>query len=207
MKIGYIPGSATMPKTRKARVWEYRQIPAMYTPAHIRATTDFSAFYEKTPAEMSRYELTELERIMRMTEEEIELAAVEEIAKLDNVIDKNGKLLTRLEAYRISDEFTDLRDEIRKLQPMRIGIFKRYWDKFKYNKDRRETLVEMFDTADEQVEFYLEKEHKSWRDEIPGVRKFLSEISTKKISEDVRLSLKGNTIIRNTTGRHEIEKH
>jgi len=69
------------------------------------------------------------------------------------------------------------------------------------------SLVEMFDTADEQVEFYLEKEHKSWRDEIPGVRKFLSEISTKKISEDVRLSLKGNTIIRNTTGRHEIEKH
>jgi len=32
---------------------------------------------------------------------------------------------------------------------MRIGIFKRYWEKFKYNKTRRESLVEMFDESDE----------------------------------------------------------
>jgi hypothetical protein len=60
---------------------------------------------------------------------------------------------------------------------MRIGVFKRYWEKFRYNKARRERLIEMFDEADEQVEVYLEDEYKNWRDEIPGVRDFLKELS------------------------------
>jgi len=32
---------------------------------------------------------------------------------------------------------------------MRIGVFKKYWNKFKYNKKKREMLVQMFDDADE----------------------------------------------------------
>jgi len=56
---------------------------------------------------------------------------------------------------------------------MRIGVFKRYWDKFRYNKERRELLVEMFDEADNQVKFYLGDDFVSWRDEIEGVRPFL----------------------------------
>jgi len=32
---------------------------------------------------------------------------------------------------------------------MRIGVFKRYWEKYKWNKDKRESLIEMFDEADE----------------------------------------------------------
>ena len=43
----------------------------IYVPAHIRATTDLSEFYEKAPQEMSRYELKELERILMMTEEDL----------------------------------------------------------------------------------------------------------------------------------------
>lgn len=50
--------------------WEYRRLPAMYVPAHVRATTDLSEFYIKSPHEMSRYELKELERVLAMTEEE-----------------------------------------------------------------------------------------------------------------------------------------
>ena len=72
---------------------------------------------------------------------------------------------------------------------MRIGIFKRYWDKFKFNKKRREKLVEMFDETDKQIEFYLVDEFKSWRDEIEGARQFLEEIKVKKVEEDVKLSL------------------
>ena len=51
---------------------------------------------------------------------------------------------------------------------MRIGVFKRYWDKFKFNKKRREVMVSMFDETDKQVEFYLQEDFKSWRDEIEG---------------------------------------
>jgi hypothetical protein len=28
---------------------------------------------------------------------------------------------------------------------------KRYWDKFRYNKNRRQGLIEMFDASDEQA--------------------------------------------------------
>ena len=68
VEIGYIKGTATAKRTRKTKVWQYRQIPAVYTPAHIRQTTDMSLFYEKPPAEMSRYELQELEQFMREEE-------------------------------------------------------------------------------------------------------------------------------------------
>jgi hypothetical protein len=64
---------------------------------------------------------------------------------------------------------------------MRIGVFKRYWDKFKFNKRRRELLCEMFDETDLQVEFYLGQEYVSWRDEIEGARLFLEEIAEKKV--------------------------
>lgn len=40
----------------------------MYIPAHVKATTDLSEFYEKAPHEMSRYELQELEKIMMLRE-------------------------------------------------------------------------------------------------------------------------------------------
>lgn len=32
---------------------------------------------------------------------------------------------------------------------------KRYWDKFKYNRVRREKLIEMFDESDKQAQFYI----------------------------------------------------
>ena len=79
-------------------------------------------------------------------------------------VDEFGNPIDKEEEFKKSDEFFELKDQVRKLQPMRIGIFKRYWDKFKFNKSRRDHLVEMFDETDKQIEFYLEDEFVSWRD-------------------------------------------
>jgi len=49
---------------------------------------------------------------------------------------------------------------------MRIGVFKRYWERFRYNKKKREELVDMFDASDLQAEFYHGKGFKTWREEI-----------------------------------------
>lgn len=63
----------------------------VYVPAHIRANTDLSRFYEKAPQEMSRYELKELERVLLMTEEE----KVEESERISKeIFDKHGHHLT-----------------------------------------------------------------------------------------------------------------
>ena len=64
-------------------------MPAVWTPAHVRATTDLSEFYEKSPAEMSRYELQELERILKMEE----LGEEEEETGLTNV-DEDGNIIS-----------------------------------------------------------------------------------------------------------------
>lgn len=42
-------------------------------PAHLRATTDMTEFYEKPPQEMSRYELADLEKFLRDKEIEEQL--------------------------------------------------------------------------------------------------------------------------------------
>ena len=40
MKIDYIPGTAKLPRSRKTTPWEHRRIPAIYMPAHLKATED-----------------------------------------------------------------------------------------------------------------------------------------------------------------------
>jgi hypothetical protein len=52
------------------------------------------------------------------------------------------------EIFRQTKHFKQVQQEIRNIQPIRIGIFKKYWNKFKYNKKRREYLIELFDNAD-----------------------------------------------------------
>lgn len=59
----------------------------------------------------------------------------------------------------------------------------------------------MFDETDLQVEFYLGDGFVSWKDEIVGARQFLEDIAKQKIMDDVRLSLKGNTVIRTLKGK------
>lgn len=70
---------------------EYTRTPAMYTPASIRAKTDFSEFYEKTPQEMSRYELEDLERIVREKEEGLDEIVDHEL--LEDEYDEDGNLI------------------------------------------------------------------------------------------------------------------
>lgn len=113
-------------------------------------------------------------------------------------------MLDKLAAHRLTEKYLSTKEEIRKLQPMRIGIFKRYWDKFKYNKTRRENLIEAFDDADEQVEFYLEGDYRNWRDEIPGARDFIREMTKKKVDVVVTGEVLGNTVVRTIPGEHDL---
>lgn len=60
-KVPYIQGTATMQKTRKTSVWEYKQVPAIYMPAHVKVGEDHAKFYLKSPGDMSRHEISQLE--------------------------------------------------------------------------------------------------------------------------------------------------
>ena len=114
--------------------------------------------------------------------------------------DEHGEHLSAEEAYRLTDEYKGLQAEVRRLQPMRIGVFKRYWARFKYNRNKREQLMEMFDAADQQAEFYYGEGFTSWRDEIEGVHEFLEELRTKKREAEAKSHVKGNTIVKTIKG-------
>ena len=47
--VPYIKGTATLPRSRKTTVWEYKQVPAMYMPAHVKIGEDHSKYFFKTP--------------------------------------------------------------------------------------------------------------------------------------------------------------
>jgi len=64
-KLPIIPGHANLPRTRKTQHWEYNHIPAIYLPASANLHEDMSQYYLKTPQEMSRYEIAELEEDLR----------------------------------------------------------------------------------------------------------------------------------------------
>lgn len=150
----------------------------MFTPAHVRQTMDMSEFYIKPPHEMSRYEIQEVERLLKLEQEEDQKAD----AAPEDDYDEEGNLIDKLAIYKQTEEYQTTLAQIRKLQPMRIAYFKRFWDKFKYNKARREYLIEQMDKTSEQVAYYLGDEYKDWRDEIPGAREFLKQIETKTLT-------------------------
>ena len=61
-KVPLIAGQATLPRTRKTKYWEYRNVPSIYLPATANLQADTSELYMKTPQEMSRYEIAALEK-------------------------------------------------------------------------------------------------------------------------------------------------
>jgi len=187
-KLEYIPGTATAKRTRKTKAWEHRNMPRVYVPAHVRATRDLSEFYEKAPLEMSRYELQQLEQVLRGGNEEKEAEEAQ--------LDANGNVIDPEVAYKQGDEFLNYQQQMRQLHPTRIGIFKRYWSQCKYNKRKRELLVSAFDAADEQAAYYYGEGFKGWRDEIEGVHEFFEELKTKKSEAEASQAQSGNTIVK-----------
>ena len=118
----------------------------MYIPTHVKANVDMSEFYLKSPNQMSRYELQELEKMVA------DLQAMDENEEYSEDHPRFGKAMKLL---NLTEEKKKLADEFRQIQPARIGIMKRYWDKFKYNKSKREDLIKMFDESDQTVEMHL----------------------------------------------------
>ena len=64
----YIPGQYNAPKNRRTKYWEYQGIQSIFLSQEKRNLMDRSPYYMKTPQEMSRHELAELEAELRELE-------------------------------------------------------------------------------------------------------------------------------------------
>lgn len=129
----YVPGTATVRRVKLHKRWKLAQRSAVFIPAEVRATRDLSEFYEKPPQEMSRYELEKLEKILKITDEERE---AEEGMKesLPVMFDEDGNQLTLEQAWKTTDEYKGIQEQVRRLNAVRVSTFKQYWRKFKNNK-------------------------------------------------------------------------
>lgn len=121
--IPYIKGTATVPRTRKTSIWEYKQVPAIFMPSHVKISEDHSKYFLKTPAEMSRFEVAHLEALIKDNDAPDEFVSDEELLA--------------------SEEFQDLRKQMVAIQPIRHAHIKKYFDKFKYQKKKRDLLLEI----------------------------------------------------------------
>mmetsp|Transcript_17586 Transcript_17586/g.23756 ORF Transcript_17586/g.23756 Transcript_17586/m.23756 type:complete len:129 (-) Transcript_17586:2355-2741(-) len=125
-----IPGHANLPKTRSTKYWEYRNVPSVYLPASANLQEDRTQYYIKTPQEMSRYEIAELEQELRELNE-----AKEEEEEEETITEAERKEMMKDPAYRRFIE------KMKMLQKMRHGVIKRYFDKFKYKRNHRNDIV------------------------------------------------------------------
>ena len=69
MKVPYIQGSRPVNNHKKTKYWQHRQTPAIYMPYNLHLKEDVSEYYVKTPQEMSRKEILELEKNLQDFEE------------------------------------------------------------------------------------------------------------------------------------------
>lgn len=84
----YLPGQANVKRTRKTKLWDYKNVPAMYMTATQKLAEDQSKYYIKTPQEMSRYEITELEKTLRLMDEPMDYSEkLEDILKDPEIIE------------------------------------------------------------------------------------------------------------------------
>ena len=160
--VPYIKGQAKLPRSRKTSVWEYKQIPALYIPAHAKVSEDYSKYFFKTPQEMSRHEIANLEQMLREIDEPDEFIADEEMWA--------------------SEEFQDLKKQMLAFQPVRHGIFKIYFDKFQFNKKKREMLLQFIAESEEQAEDILgpSGEFVPFTEAIPEIKTFLAEVEARE---------------------------
>lgn len=126
--IPIIPGHSTQPRTRKTKYWEYRNIPSIYLPASTNLQADSTKYYLKTPQEMSRYEIAELEAEIKAMAE----GGGEEEEELDEAA---------IAAIRAKPEHKEFINRMGMLCKLRHGVIKRYFEKYKYRRASRNEII------------------------------------------------------------------
>lgn len=135
-----------------------------------KASEDQSKYYLKSPQEMSRFEIAELEEEFRLINEP-------EIEQIEND-----------ETLRESPEFEDFKQQVKNLQPYRHKVIKQYFDKYRYHKKKREMLFAKLEESETFAKQVLRDEYVHYFDAMPEMKKFVDEIELKeKKREDLKI--------------------
>lgn len=79
--------------------------------------------------------------------------------------------------------------------PIRNGIIKRYFDKYKLQKKKREEILAAVSESEAQMEQILGDEYVHFTEAIPEIGQFLSELATKEaVQLEAKQKREGTTI-------------
>lgn len=128
-------------------------------PAKTKIAEDDSKYYAKTPQEMSRFEIAELEQMLKEIDEPDEFVPDEEIYG--------------------SPEFKELKEQMKLMQPIRHGIIRRYLEKYKWQKKKREDILRSVEATEESPKEILGEDYIHFLDAMPDIKQFLAELEEK----------------------------
>jgi hypothetical protein len=117
---------------------------------------------------MSRSEIAQLERELKMLNEPVE-----------DDFDPNEEG-EKTQAFRASPEFLEVVRQMKILQPIRMGLIKRYFDKFKMQKSKREEILAAAEESEGVVKDILGEEYKHFTELLPEIKEFLEEHAKKE---------------------------
>lgn len=103
-------------------------MPTIYRPHAAKVKEDESEFYMKTPQEMSRYELAELEADMR--------------AIAEGVDEDEEPTAAEIEEMKKDPLYHKMIEKMKQLQKLRHGVIKTYFEKHKYKKNHRNEIIQ-----------------------------------------------------------------
>ena len=169
-QVPAIAGQANLPRTRSTKYWEYRNVPAVYMPVTAKQRqVDQTEFYFKTPQEMSRYEIAELEK---------------EIQELNSAVDEDvTQTEAEVKAMRATPEYRRFLEKVKILQKMRHGVIKRYFDKHKYKKNNRNEIIAQAEESEVHLREILQDEHIHFMDAYPEIREFLAQVNKDQVAQ------------------------
>ena len=147
-------------------------------PAHVKVSEDHSKYYIKSPSEMSRYELAELEQELREIEDP-DLAEEEAWPEGEPVP----------EWVKQKPEFIECKRQLEILIPLRHACIKKFFMKSRYHKTEREEILAEAEKSESFIQKFMEDEYVHFIDAIPEIKEFLEELKAKE-TKKIELSEK-----------------
>ncbi len=128
--------------------------------AKQKIADDESKYYFKAPQDMSRFEIAELEQMLKEIDEPEEFFPDEEIYA--------------------SEEFKEMKEQMKLMQPIRNSMIRRYLEKYKYQKKKRDDIIRYLNSAEELPKEVLGEDYVHFLDAMPDIKQFLMEIQEKE---------------------------
>ena len=79
-----------------------------------------------------------------------------------------------------SEEFKEFKQQMMQMQPVRHGVLKRYFDKYKYQKRKREDMLATFEQSEKFAKQVLGDDYVHYLDAMPEMKQKLMEIEAKE---------------------------